>query len=118
MPRSRPALLLCWGLALAASGAAAASRDAAQQAWFEGFDRDGDGRISAAEYEDYFSAGFDAIDRNGDGRLDLDELPTNRQRSPTRERHAHRRAVQRTFARLDADRDGWLDLRELTAPPR
>lgn len=91
--------------------------DPARQAWFEGFDRDQDGRVSLAEYERYFSAGFDAIDRNGDGHLDLDELPTSRQRSPTRERHAHRRAVQRTFARLDTDRSGWLSLAELTAPP-
>ena len=108
--------LLCVLLLAAASVGGRSSE--AQRAWFEGFDRDADGRISLAEYQDYFSSGFDAIDRNGDGRLDQDELPAGRQRSPTRERHAHRRAVQRTFARLDLDHSGWLSLRELTAPPR
>lgn len=108
----------CSALLLLVSTTVQARGVAARQAWFEGFDRDGDGRISLAEYERYFSAGFDALDRNGDGRLDQDELPTSRQRSPTRERNAHRRAVQRAFARLDTDQNGWLSLSELTAPPR
>lgn len=86
-------------------------------AYFEGFDRDGNGRVSTEEYQAYFGAGFDALDRNADGRLDLDELPAGRGRSPTRERSAHARAVRNAFHRLDRDRDGWLTVEELTAPP-
>lgn len=95
----------------------AATASPAKLAYFEGFDRDGNGRVSAEEYQAYFSAGFDALDRNADGRLDLDELPAGRGRSPTRERAAHARAVRKAFHRLDRDRDGWLTVEELTAPP-
>nr|WP_282452809.1 EF-hand domain-containing protein [Lysobacter sp. CAU 1642] len=63
-------------------------------------------------------AGFDHLDRNGNGRIDDDELPAGARRSVSRERRGHEQAVRRAFHRLDTDGNGWLDIRELTSPPR
>ncbi|MCB1554345.1 MAG: EF-hand domain-containing protein [Xanthomonadales bacterium] len=108
---------LIGGALIATAPAWAAGDQTARLAYFEGFDRNGDRRVSVEEYTAYFTAGFDTLDRNADGRLDLDELPAGRGRSPTRERAAHARAVRNTFHRLDRNQDGWLSMEELTAPP-
>jgi hypothetical protein len=81
-------------------------------------DRDGDARISLIEYQDHLSRGFLQMDRNGDGMLSADELPAGARarRAPTLD--AHRRALSYTFDRQDVDRSGFLDARELAAPPR
>ena len=81
-------------------------------------DRDGDRRVALSEYQDYLSRGFQQMDRDGDGRLSAVEMPqgTRSRRVPTIENH--RRSLAATFDRQDADNDGYLDARELAAPPR
>jgi len=81
------------------------------------FDRDGDGRVSLREYQDYMSRGFRALDRNSDGVLSPHELPRGTQRRAVITLDAHLRALARTFDLLDVNNDGYLDARELTAPP-
>jgi hypothetical protein len=78
-------------------------------------DADGDGRVSLAEYQDWMSYAFDAMDRNGDGVLTPDELPGGKGPAVTRE--AHRARLADRFGRQDANGDGFLDARELAAPP-
>ncbi|CAN5638849.1 hypothetical protein BH23PSE2_BH23PSE2_12730 [soil metagenome] len=79
-------------------------------------DADGDGRVSLAEYQDWLSYGFDAMDRNRDGVLTPDELPGGRGTPVTRGEHRARLAD--AFRRQDRNGDGFLDARELAAPPR
>lgn len=107
--------LLC-GAVSASSAAAGMVRDPVE--YLQRFDIDRDGRIALSEYQDYLSQGFLQMDRNGDGRLSADELPpgTRSRKAPTID--AHRRALSLTFDRQDANRDGFLDARELAAPPR
>lgn len=78
-------------------------------------DGDGDGRVSLAEYQAWMSYAFDGMDRNRDGVLAPDEQPGGKGRSLTRAQHLTRLAER--FARQDVDRNGFLDARELSAPP-
>ena len=82
------------------------------------FDSDGDGRVSLAEFQDYMSRGFVQMDRNGDGILTADELPagTRARKAPTLE--ARLRELSAAFDRQDLDNDGYLDAREMAAPPQ
>lgn len=80
------------------------------------FDRDGDGRVSAAEYVRWMSRGFASMDRNGDGILERTELPGGRGKPVTRAEFESN--LLRQFHRLDRNHDGYLSARELTAPPR
>ncbi|MGJ4730350.1 hypothetical protein [Luteimonas sp. SDU101] len=79
-------------------------------------DGDGDGRVSLAEYQAWMSYAFDGMDRDGDGVLAPQEQPGGRGTSLTRARHLARLAER--FARQDVDGNGFLDARELAAPPR
>ena len=81
-------------------------------------DANGDGRVSLSEYQDYLSRGFTRMDRDGNGVLSASELPpgARTRRAPTLE--SHLRALAATFDRQDVDNDGYLDARELSAPPR
>lgn len=79
-------------------------------------DRDGDGRVSLDEYVDWMSYAFDGMDRNRDGVLTADELPGGRGKPVTREQHRARLAER--FRKQDANHNGWLDAKELAAPPR
>ena len=79
-------------------------------------DADHDGRVSLLEYRDWLSYAFDAMDRDRDGVLVPGELPGGRGTAVTRD--AHRERLAATFRRQDANHDGFLDARELAAPPR
>ena len=79
-------------------------------------DADGDGKVSLSEYQDWLSYAFDGMDRNRDGVLTADELPGGRGKPVTREQHRARLAER--FRKQDANHDGWLDAKELAAPPR
>lgn len=81
-------------------------------------DSNGDRRVALSEYQDYLSRGFQQMDRDGDGRLSALELApgTRMRRVPTLENH--RRSLAATFDRQDFNNDGFLDARELAAPPR
>ena len=79
-------------------------------------DADRDGRVSLAEYQDWLGYAFDAMDRNRDGVLSPAEQPGGRGAPLTREQHRARLAE--AFRRQDANHDGFLDAKELAAPPR
>jgi hypothetical protein len=79
-------------------------------------DTDGDGRVALVEYQDWMSYAFDGMDADGDGVLSAPELPGGKGGPISRGEHRARLAAR--FNRQDANRDGFLDARELAAPPR
>jgi Ca2+-binding EF-hand superfamily protein len=100
--------------ALLLASAATPAQDSRAE-YLQRFDTDGDGRVSAAEYVAYMSQGFRSMDSNGDGIIDTDELPGGRGRPITLQEN--RDNLRRQFHKLDRNRDGYLNARELTAPP-
>lgn len=115
---ARGALVVCVaGSALAlAMAAPVRGQVMATGDYLERMDADGDGRVSLGEYLDWMGYAFHAMDRNGDGLLTPDEVPGGR--GPTLSLERHRERLAATFARQDVNRDGFLDARELAAPPR
>ncbi len=85
-------------------------------AYLQMFDSNGDGRVSEAEYVSYMSQGFARIDVNHDGVLEVNELPGDRGRPITLK--AYQDNLRRQFRKLDRHHHGYLNARELTAPPR
>jgi len=79
-------------------------------------DADGDGRVSLPEYQDWMGYAFDGMDRDRDGVLSPAEQPGGKGQPLTREQHRARLAER--FRKQDANRDGFLDAKELAAPPR
>jgi len=79
-------------------------------------DRDGDGRVSLPEYQDWLSYAFDAMDRDRDGVLSAIEQPGGRGAALTRA--VHRERIAERFKRQDANRDGVLSAKELASPPQ
>jgi Ca2+-binding EF-hand superfamily protein len=100
--------------ALLFASAATLAQDSRAE-YLQRFDTDGDGRVSAAEYVAYMSQGFRNMDSNGDGIIDTDELPGGRGRPITLLENQDN--LRRQFHKLDRNRDGYLNARELTAPP-
>ncbi|MFT3761573.1 MAG: hypothetical protein QM761_02970 [Pseudoxanthomonas sp.] len=84
--------------------------------YLQRMDADHDGRVSLAEYLDWMSYSFDARDLDHDGVLSADELPGGKGAPITREQHRQRLAER--FRKQDANRDGFLDAKELSAPPQ
>ncbi|KAF1685378.1 hypothetical protein B1992_12455 [Pseudoxanthomonas broegbernensis] len=79
-------------------------------------DADGDGRVSLDEYLAWMGYAFARMDRDGNGVLSPAEQPGGKGAPITLE--AHRQRLAARFHRQDADGDGYLDQRELAAPPR
>ena len=79
-------------------------------------DRDGNGRVSLSEYQDWLSYAFDALDRDRDGVLSAAEQPGARGKPLSRV--VHRERLAERFRKQDANRDGSLSARELAAPPQ
>lgn len=116
--RSLQACAFCWVMALAVTATQANDLARSPAEYLMRMDDNHDGRIGLAEYQDYLCRGFARMDRDGDGRLSPSELPrgARTRRVPTLE--SHRRSLAATFDRQDADRSGFLDAREIAAPPR
>ena len=111
-----PGFFVCvLGLSVAVSGDAMAQVQATSD-YLARMDIDGDGRVALVEYQDWMSYAFDGMDRDRDGVLATHELPGGRGQPVTR--FAHRERLALRFAKQDANRDGFLDARELAAPPR
>lgn len=79
-------------------------------------DRDADGKVSLVEYQDWLTYAFDGMDRDRDGVLSPSEQPGGKGQPLTREQHRTRLAER--FRKQDANRDGYLNARELAAPPQ
>lgn len=105
--------LILAGLCLAAP---ATAQLLATGDYLQRMDADADGRISLLEYQDWLTYAFDGMDRNRDGVLTPDEQPGGRGKAITRD--AHRARVAERFVRQDIDRNGFLDAKELAAPPQ
>jgi len=100
-----------------ASGMSVSAQDAPRtpREYLQRMDADGDGRVSRVEYITYMGRGFDRMDRDGNGVLEGDELPTG---AHPVARADHEASLAAAFARQDSNHDGFLDARELAAPPR
>ena len=107
---------LAASLALAALAGAAPAQVTGIGDYLAKMDADGDGRVSLAEYQDWMSYAFDAMDADGDGVLSPSEQPGGKGRPIGRDDHRARLADR--FRRQDLDRNGFLDARELSAPPQ
>lgn len=79
-------------------------------------DTDRDGRVALVEYQDWMSYAFEGMDRDRDGVLSAPELPGGKGGPISRGEHRARLAAR--FNQQDANRDGFLDEKELAAPPR
>ena len=104
-------LLLALGLPLAAPAQVQRSAD-----YLARMDANGDGRVSLVEYQDWLSYAFDGMDRDCDGVLATNEQPGGKGAPSTREQHRARLAER--FRKQDVNRDGFLDAKELSAPPQ
>ena len=110
---SVPFLLLLLGYALPILANAQVQRTGD---YLSKMDRDGDGKVSLAEYQDWLTYAFDGMDRDRDGVLSAAEQPGGKGQPLTREQHRARLAER--FRKQDANRDGFLSARELAAPPQ
>jgi hypothetical protein len=110
------ARLLVLALAIACLPCAAQAQITATGEYLARMDNDRDGRVSLAEYQAWMSYAFEGMDRNRDGTLSADELPGGRGKPVTRE--AHLAQLAERFRRQDVDRDGFLNVKELAAPPQ
>ena len=110
---SVPFLLLLLGYALPMLANAQVQRTGD---YLSKIDANGDGRVSLVEYQDWLTYAFDGMDRDRDGVLSAAEQPGGKGQPLTREQHRARLAER--FRKQDANRDGYLNARELAAPPQ
>ena len=79
-------------------------------------DRDGDGKVSLAEYQEWLGYAFHGMDRDHDGVLSPAEQPGGRGAPLTIAEHRAR--IAERFRKQDANRDGFLSAHELASPPQ
>ncbi len=77
---------------------------------FERFDRDGDGGISAEEFEDVHMIRFYTLDMDNDGEISREEFVFMRSMRGVSDRHAHQ-----TFEQLDINDNIRLSVEEFDA---
>ena len=106
-----PFLLLACALPMLANAQVQRTGD-----YLSKMDANGDGRVSLAEYQDWLTYAFDGMDRDRDGVLSAAEQPGGKGQPLTREQHRARLAER--FRKQDANRDGFLNARELASPPQ
>lgn len=106
----------CAVLALLVSAGAFAGRPPQSTSeYLRRMDANGDGRVSRDEFVAWMVQTFDGIDLDHNHVLEGDELPEG-SRPVTRADYV--KSLEATFARQDRNHDGFLDARELAAPPR
>jgi hypothetical protein len=96
-------------------GLCAVAQAQSGQDYFSIVDRDRDGRISLAEYQDRFSYAFRQMDRNRDGVVEESEQEIPGTPRMTLAQLHQQLAGQ--FRRQDKNHDGGLSPREFLAPP-
>lgn len=111
-----PGFFVCALALLAIVGGEAVAQVQATGDYLARMDADGDGRVALVEYQDWMSYAFDGMDADGDGVLSPSEMPGGKGGPLSRNEHRTRLAAR--FNKQDANRDGFLDARELAAPPR
>ncbi|WP_266160255.1 EF-hand domain-containing protein [Dyella silvatica] len=97
-------------------GVAAQSLPSSPAEYLQRMDTNGDGKVSEAEYVAYMSHGFRQMDTNGDGILEASELPGGHGKPVTLQ--SYQDNLRRQFHKLDRNHHGYLNARELTAPPQ
>jgi Ca2+-binding EF-hand superfamily protein len=79
-------------------------------------DANGDGRIDEADYVRYMSQGFLRMDVNGDGVIDANDGPMRPGARPIHLDEFQRNLIHQ-FHKLDRNKDGYLNAKELSQPP-
>jgi Ca2+-binding EF-hand superfamily protein len=79
-------------------------------------DANGDGRVDEAEYVRYMSQGFMRMDVNGDGIIDANDGPMRPGARPIHLDEFERNLIHQ-FHKLDKNKDGYLNAKELSQPP-
>ena len=84
--------------------------------YLQRMDANGDGRIDEAEYVRYMSQGFLRMDVNGDGVIDANDGPMRPGARPIHLDEFQRNLIHQ-FHKLDKNKDGYLNAKELSQPP-
>lgn len=103
-------------LALLAGGVLAQDLPRTPAEYLQRMDANGDGRVDEAEYVRYMSQGFLRMDVNGDGVIDANDGPMRPGARPIRLDEFQRNLIHQ-FHRLDKNKDGYLNAKELSQPP-
>lgn len=87
--------------------------------FISGWDTDGDGRVTRAEYEAARQARFALTDENGDGEITaeeyVEEYAVRLDREVAASREGHIRQTNTRFSSLDRDKDGFISRAEWDA---
>lgn len=84
--------------------------------YLQRMDANGDGKVDETEYVRYMSQGFLRMDVNGDGVLDANDGPMRPGARPVRLEEFQRNLIHQ-FHKLDKNKDGFLNAKELSQPP-